>query len=645
MTSLFSVEGLLHCLPLSLHSNENHMIQSLYNLGLALQTKERYDEYFASYDDPFSGFNGEAMVLVFPIDRGIVGNFELQTYKRDKRSRYLFRPPNGPRGAPLVATGPFYPVGDLSKEKKLAAHIENVGKIMSRLERSIPEDSSLYFPDENLRTAGLETIRQQLEAFEGVKDSRYIFTCKINGTWLGDIPELAALLDNEAYSKYYEKSSAQGKTCSLSHAQNVEVWGRVDTLGFTVNDKAFNRGGFNDKTSYRMFPVSQPAVRALEGAKRFAFTHLNANFYSLKYVIIPRLLEGNAEKLAKIIHTLTTKENTSSFDDLISPLLSTDRYLETITEKEELSQAGNLYDILFYHENQAQFAMDVYLQDVSPSRISQIKKVQTYITLCYGEAFGSFDPKEKVLKKFGINFRNIKDFFSEGTGQKIRFDPFFFRLLEGVFQGGQIAEEKVVSAFMAKIRSDFKNPGSSYHKPYPFRTRQAIGIWVFLNHLGLFGRQNNIDMEDETTLGLETDSFLAQHEQYFSNDLLKGAFLVGVLTNMLLYTQDKSISSRPFMQKLNNLSFDKDQLRALVPKLLDKIAQYQQRQEGKNSLHPVAVSKITTAFTPLLLSEHTASRDAISFAFVTGMVMQQKFALEGVERRKQEKAEQKSAAV
>ena len=87
-----------------------------------------------------------------------------------------------------------------------------------------------------------------------------MFTLKIDGNWVGEIPEIKKILEDEAYNKYFsskgEDYKATDKICAVTYKKTDEVWGRIDTLGFTVNDIAFSRNGFSATDSYKMFPVS-----------------------------------------------------------------------------------------------------------------------------------------------------------------------------------------------------------------------------------------------------------------------------------------------------------------------------------------------------------------------------------------------------
>ena len=620
------------------------MIQSLHDLGIALKEDPDNEDYFASYSNPFAGYSGTAKVVVVDIKNDkVMDALDEETFQIGNASRYLYRKPKGARGAPLVPTGPLYPQHSLETDNQRNKQVATVAKIMSRIERSIPEGSSVYFSGTSARQEGLKTIEGLFKQFTGPVDNRYIYTIRIDDKYLGDIQELRELLDDEAYAKYYEKSQAVNKTCALTQEQGVEVWGRVDTLGFTVNDITFNRGGFDDSTSYRMFPVSRAAVLSLEAARRYAFARLADRFYTLEYLIVPRLIEGTPAQLAELASTIDGLRADVSLTEKVTPILKANGLLELLAAEEGLNKAGLLYDILFYQKNQAQLALLLHLQDVNPSRLQFIRQCFEQINRRYGHAF-SYRNKEKERVDFHFTFGMAKNFFSEGKGLKVRFDPFFYRLLECVFYGLPLDESTVTAALVRKLREAFKNDGDDYHLPFHTTLYHAIATRSLLSTLGLFTTTNSI-MEETQPVTLRRTQFLEEHADFFSNQpALKGAFLLGCLTSMLTYAQYKHLDSKPFLKNLNNLNLGLEELRGLLPVLLNKIQEYQARSGKTHIPSHGETTQLAAEVGELLMKRSKPSRDDISFAFATGMVMQDRFGMEAAEQYKRDKVANEAEA-
>ena len=614
------------------------MIQSLYQLGLALDNREEYTQYFASYADPFAGGSGEAKVVLIDIKNDkVVESLDQEDYQSTHARRYLYRELKGQRGAPLVATGKLYPLSNLDSDKKRKEQRDKVAKDMSRIARSIPDGKSAYFSSTAAKEEGLTVIQRLLEGKLGNKDTQYIYTVRIDGKYLGEIQELRDLLDDEAYTKYYEKSRATGKTCALSQEHDVEVWGRVDTLGFTVNDSTFSRGGFDVATSYRMFPVSKPAVMTLEAAKRFAFSKLSDRFCNLKYVIVPRMLEGSADQLVEIVDIMADFRQDTMLTEKAIPILDANGLLEVLVATEGLNQLGIIYDILFYQQKKAQTALSLHLQDINPSRLEHIKNQFIATNKLYKEVFTARGKAENS-KGFQISFKLIRNFFSQGKGKKFTFHPFFYQLLECVFYDQPFSEQTVVATLVTSIRRAFKNDGDDYHLPFRTTVAQAIATRTLLGRLGLYHTSTFMEQEKTNPITLERESFLVEHDSFFSDQpALKGAFLLGCLTSMLTYAQYDHLKSKPFLNKLNNLNLGREELRGLVAPLLNKIQQYQSRKSGGYVPSHGETTQIAAEATTLLIKGDKPSRDDLSFAFATGLVMQDKFGLDLAEKRKRVK--------
>lgn len=618
------------------------MIQSLYNLGLALKTTLKHEAYFASYADPFAGFDGDRKVIIIEIeDDEVLPDLDMETFQPAHTGRYLYRAPKGPRGAPLVATGPFYPVHSLETDKQREKQADNVEKIMSRLARSIPDGKSVYFSSTAAKETGLEVIRKRLNEETGAKDSRFIYTTKVDGQYLGEFEELRELVDGEAYAKYYEKSSAKGKTCALSHEPDTEVWGRVDTLGFTVNDVAFSRGGFEVKSSYRMFPVSKPAVMMLEAGKRYAFANLSDRFYTLEYLVVPRYIGDNPEATLEIVEGIKRSKFNDPLEKRNVAIFKAGGLIDVIADEGEINKSGVVVDVLFYQKNQAQLALQLHVQDVPPTRFGDISDAVNITSRRYGKAFGYESKKEKTFKHFYVNFGVVKNFFSEGKGLKIRFDPSFCRLLECIFYGENLDEETIVTALVHKIRIAFKNDGDDYHIPFKICVYQAVATYSLLSRLGLFTHSKTFAMQESNDpIVLKREAYLESHADFFKDEPnLKGAFTLGLATSILAYVQRKRLNgSQPFIKKLGNMSFGLEQLRGLQHQLVGKLKQYEDIK-GKDSPAKIcraALSLVADASEMIMAQQNKKStRDDLSFAFATGLVMQDKFAYEAYQDRQQ----------
>ena len=396
------------------------MIKNLYRLGKALQTDNKFSAYFTPWQNPFPKVDPDkAKVIYFNIRDGKVdGAYEIEPFKPALQKNYLYRKPQGARGAPLVPTDYFYPSG---KEED---HLENVRKLISRLGRAFPDGESQYFFSQGQKEEALKHIEEQLATFRGNPDDRYLLTFRINGKWLGEFEENIALFEAEAYSKYYEKSHAKDRLCALTYEKSPEVWGRVDTLGFTINDLTFSRGGFNPTDSYKMFPASPDAVKILEGARRFALSKLTRNFYSMQYFIIPHFIQDDDEAMLEAIAGLVRgNQDDNSLQNQSRSIFNNEQVIADIIEEKGLAKQGVFYDIFFFQKKQAQFAIKLHLTDILPSRFSRIFEAKGKIESRYRRVNRITTKKETF--EFFVTFSRIQRYFSNKANNEVVFHPFF----------------------------------------------------------------------------------------------------------------------------------------------------------------------------------------------------------------------------
>lgn len=593
------------------------MIQNLYRLGKALQTREELSDYFSPWQNPFPRVDKDkAKVIYFNIQDGQVkGSYEIEPFKPVHLKNYLYRKPSGANGAPLVPTSNFYP------DKNIEKHNENLRKLMDRIKRSISNRDCMFSGHQTLKEAALAEAESQLNTFSGSLDNRYLLTFRVNGKWLGEYEENIQLFYDEAYSKYFEKSSAKEKMCAVTYQKVPEVWGRIDTLGFTLDTLTFSRNGFSASDSYKMFPVSPEAALLLEGAVEFAKEKLTRNFYSLKYFIVPHFIEGREDLMLRAIDSIILKgDDTETLEDLSKSIFNNEKIIFNITEDKELAREGVFYDILFFQQNQAQFAIKLHLADILPSRFATIFSVKGLIELRY-RRLNRIESKKGVTEYF-VNFSKIRNFFSSLVSKEVVFYPFFYKVLESVFYGQPLDEQSVVSAFMAKIQEDFKQRHESETR-FAFKTKEAFALWHFFLELKLFPYQNMQDME-EKPVARNLDGFIREHPAFFSSPYKKAAFYTGCLTQILVEAQYKKLKSQPFLEKLNGLNLNDKDLQVLFPKILDKINQYRDIIFEYKSRRDY-IQRLESEIVPALMEEVDLNRSEISFAFVSGLVMQREF--------------------
>lgn len=611
------------------------MIKSFYTIGNVLSQDENYAEYFEPWANPFPKVkDDEAKVIFAQINNRILSD-ELaeEVFSKKRVNSYLYRKVQGANGTNLV------PTLLLQMDNNLEKYTDNVRKLIKKVKQSVLNNKHDF-----ISSSQIDLIEQKLISFHRLmsNDKRYLFSIKIDNKYFGDFEDYKELFREEAYRKYYKDSKSSNKICAVTYQKSDEVWGRVDTLGFTVDALSFSRNGFDVSESYKMFPVSPEAVKVLEGAKRIIIDsdlNLVRNFYGLKYFIIPHFINPNNAIINELIETFINKSSTNSLESEGQGIIGNETIINEIINDENLSKNDIYYDIFFFQPNNAQFLIKLHLSDVLPSRFSEIFQIKKWIENKY-KTLNRVVIKAKntksndIVKDFKINFGGfyekglppiygIKDYFSQKVRTDTIFHPFFYKVLEAVFYGNQLNKENVLKAFMEKIIIAFKN---SKENPNDFarHVKTSFILYQFFSELGLF---NLTTMEEKNNsyeeIALNIDDFVKQHDDFFENsDVKKGAFYLGILTNLLLEKQNSHLQNKPFMNQLNGLNLDIELMKKIHLKVIDKLYQYSDKL--KKSEHEL-LQKLNPLIAQNLIKKSSFNRTELSYSFTLGMVMQKEF--------------------
>ena len=583
------------------------MLKILYEIGKYLENK--YPENFFPWENPFPKQENAKVIFAKITDGTLEDHLFIEDFRSILFSKYLFRKVNGANGTNLVPTLRFsFSIKETDFSKNLKTLIKKVKASIKNSDINILNDNNLI---ENLEKIFLKAKDDNIFSV----DDKYIFTFKINEKYFGDFKEYRDLFENEAYSKYYQKKStnasslANNKVCSVTYNIENEVWGFVDTLGFTVDSNTFMRNGFNRNNAYKMNPVSDNAVRILEGAKKTImekFSSVSYRLSDLQYFILPHIIKLKPE-VGEEIYDLFLEKINLEFINENSSIISNESILSEIIQEEKLSNNNIYYDIFFYQLNQSQFLIKLHLHDVMPSRLKKIFQAK-YETETFYKPITTIISKKNKVWDYYINFKNIKEFFSDDKN----IHPYFFKIIESVFYGNEINEKEFIKTIIKKIVKDFKNINS---EEYPFynSVKHSFVIFQFLKYLNLFNSIKTNYMETE--IQLTPERFLEQHTSLFDNDYKKGVFLLGVLTHKLTNEQEKNIGSKPFLKNLNNLTIDNKIIQKIFPKLIKKLSEYDVNYtkdlEGQTALY--------------LANNENLDKSTTSYIFTLGLVMGKEF--------------------
>jgi CRISPR-associated Csh1 family protein len=607
------------------------MIKTFYAFGKAAADIEEYVEYFTAWSNPFSGRKcEESIVLIADIkEKMLCSSLSQEIFNSKRLDQYLFRELASARATSLVPSLYLY-----NDPKELG---DNVLKFYDKLKRCIQANESIYAQFLDVKVFLAQIIQELQKAIRNVSfKGNLLFTIRIDGKYIGEIPVIREILEDEAYSKYKRSKKAEfigyDKVCAVTYQQVPEVWGRVDTLGFTVDEESFLRGGFSASDAYKMFPVSSTAVPILEGSGRLILDKLSYGFYGMKYFVLPHFLRASTEVRAEVVQTFLDKSTKpKTLEGQTGGIIANEKIIEEICDSDELSQPGIYYDIFFYQPNNAQFLIKLHIADVLPSRFRFIQEVKRHLEAQYQPITRIVIPaKGKTPEKtipYEVKIANIKEYFSDTVQKKVLFHPMFFKVLESIFHGTPLSEEQILRTFLDQVIHAFKNQPSL---PYAFAqdVKRTFVTYQYFFRLGLFSSLPSMTYSQLTpTVGLTREAFVSQHSDFFVKyPVVESAFYAGCLVEKLLAKQRKKLNSEPFRKYLYNLNLDQLKLQKVLTKLQSKLSDYAKDISDYERRENEALLALIL---PNLLSvDTTVSKTKISYAFAMGMIMQKEFSKE-----------------
>ncbi len=624
------------------------MIKTLYTIGKALADNDEYADYFSPWSNPFPGANRAGTVLMVEIEDRQLVRISPEPFKRSYLNRYLFRELAGARATSLVPTLFFF---NDDKEREISFE-----KFNDRLTRCLEANKAILHPLLDL-PAFYKSFPGwfDLAAQEAPPKQNLLVTFSFDGNYVGEIPAFRDLLTDEAYTKYKRSKRAEfvgtNQVCAITYQRVPEVWGKVDTLGFTVDDEAFLRGGFELDDAHKMFPVSSEVVPILEGSRRIVLEKLSYNFYGMKYLIVPHFIESNEAVIQRVTEVFVEKSIQKPYLETQGQgLINNEAIIEEILNDRELHRQGVYYDLFFYQPNNAQFLIKLHLQDLMPSRFSRIAQTKIRVEERYRPLTQTLIPakgkQSEQRFEYHLHFGHIKNYFSTTVQSKTVFHPYFFKILEAVFYGTDLNEEQILRAFMEKITDGFKQEAADKYA-FERETKRSFAFYQYLFHLGLFSTKPQFPMpENPDPVALTLETFEAQHPELFAHPHRRAAFYTGCLVERLLGKQRSKLRNEPFRKYLHGMNVDRNELQKILLKWQQKASDYAQAGEFYPS-ELAEMDALQVLAMPALMESVTGkpvTKTQLSYDFSLGMVMQKSFTSELIRQRVAAKNAAKSTA-
>ncbi len=523
----------------------------------------------------------------------------LEPFQEEYLPRYLFKKAKGSNPPTLTPTL-ILNRGALAKSLKNA---RNAYRKLRPLSASLP---TLDLENEALWEPMAADIAAKIE---GVKrNERVLLTVRIAGQFMGDRADFREAL----LSKFREEGQAslvQGR-CAVCGEEKA-VSGDISPFKFyTIDKPGYVVGGFDKARAYKAFPLCYDCRDLIQRGRQHVEANLTFAFAPrIRYLLIPDFIFGKEVVRQDVLEILT--EERQQRKQRLHTL--TRRELRRITTDEEdiLDLLREERDVMTFHflfmtRQQGREAIDLYIQDVYPSRLRALFAAKERV-----DAFLRLPREDGTWQDYDFTYATLYRFFSKADPSKR--DPdllrHFYDLVDRTFRAVPVPPAYLIPFLMAQIRYDVVTPDRRDAGWYRTTIRDALATLLFVQ----LTTQKEVPMSDQQPETL--DAFLDALPALDSN-LKKGLFLLGALTERLLRVQGQERGSAPFWKALKSLKMNATDLQGLLPKVRNKLEEYDRFRGGEAALFQKAADYLAQV-PPAAWKRHNV--DELNFYFALGM--------------------------
>lgn len=610
--------------------------KTIVNIGKLQLKKSHFIQPHQQYiQNMFPGKEYNILIIVFKVEKDnenyncTFEKLDMEKVSDSSYQKYAYRKGSS-RGGDITFTTKY---GD---KKLKAISTQQFDKFLSVLKDSTYEDEIVIFSSvKKCLNDSFEQIEEKiLEVTNNLEKDIKInlglsLRIDINGEhkYLNDFQIVKDIIlesgTEDKSKKHGVISEGHNRICSICYEKKETLYGFASPFKYYTTDKeGFISNFFDQKSSWRNYPICSDCAPAFEEGKNFITSEMRRYFYGKEYYIIPSIFIGdNLELLEKAVKIITSYKYKPA--DKKQKAIE-DYFFRTIAEEKNYFNI----DLLFVEENKTNKSIKIklYLEEIFPSRFRTL----------------FIDVPEKI-NKFSI-YKNAIRVKKEPTDLKFDFgilitffNDDFHELINKVFTGKSFNRQSLYDYFMNVIHSNYNKMQTDdrYVEPLYWTILKAHMTIAYLQELKclpinkyefLFGvKMNNNETKRTSKFDIELfNNFIKENSGFLDADYKVGIFAVGILTKLFMNIQMSNLGgSAPFEKKLKGLNISADSLRNIYVETIQKLNEYD-RASAYKELRDI----INDYFT---LKSHLIkklSNNEISFYFVAGLEMAHKFKAE-----------------
>lgn len=391
------------------------------------------------------------------------------------------------------------------------------------------------------------------------------------------------LVNPETGEQDGKRSVGENAICSCCGKRSEKVYCRPPDLKlpyFTFDKPGFVSGGFfSDKEiqeyAWRNLPLCAECETSIRKGFKEVENKLSFELSRIKYLLIPNFTEWQSNDVQIVVRTLAKLGNPTDVN------LQRDQEI-LFAHRLARSESTASFSFWFFRKKQSRLEILSTLENVLPSRLSEIA---TAIDLT---------EQHDLLVRFKVNqvtFGLLKDIFQPCL-KKAKGDPpvnLFLKAVQRVVYGHLFDEREFFDVAMRYMREELREQLSKGKEQLTAATHKALAVAFWLIHLNLLrvaqssdGTNNQLGdaMTDYPNLNANNlterfDQFFQTFSGLFARDSQKACYLMGIWCAKVLDEQRRRHGKRqPFFRHLKELNLDEAEMQALVPKIKNKLREY-----------------------------------------------------------------------
>lgn len=446
----------------------------------------------------------------------------------------------------------------------------------------------------------------------------------------GDLAEF-----KEVFLDHFEQGISQvarpDATCAICNVAGKIVYGQALSQHFkfyTLDKPGYIAGGFNENQAAKNAPVCLECFLKVGEGLNFVRDNLVRRLGGQEYWLIPkfhdRVDESNAEDILSLLTEIKTQKNGKSVDTINFQALNRWETVQSeIPEALAKDEFPISYDFFFFKKQTGKsipHEIKMLIEDVLPTRLHAIRESAktARLQLVQGQAieFG-----------FGILVDLTQDTFV--TQDK---DRAFLRAVENIFRGIPLPSSQVFLWIMRYLRDQIyearkheakneRKQAEERHREFRYATLRAAVLIRFLSIHEVMDRPEVKGGDVVTEDAEKAEAYFARNPEVYPSAIHKALFVLGMLTNRLLWVQREIIGNDPFWSALKDLKMKERDFISLLPRIQGKLRQYDAPFQSQKGYRASSSKRVTLASDYLQASPRpwNLSTDEMNYYFTLGL--------------------------